>query len=82
MLWPALALTAILALAAFLVIPFIATYLARNAGVGERELALVYLAGGAMAAMTPGRLKSRMVAGCSPALFLPSTTRRSQEADL
>ena len=62
MLWPALALSAVLALAAFLVIPFIATYLACNAGVGERDLALVYLAGGAMAAMTQpwiGRLADR-----------------------
>lgn len=62
MLWPALALSAVLALAAFLVIPFIATYLARNAGVSERDLALVYLAGGSMAVVTQpwiGRLADR-----------------------
>jgi predicted MFS family arabinose efflux permease len=62
MLWPALGLSAILAMAAFLVIPFIATYLACNAGVGERQLALVYLAGGAMAAICQpwiGRLADR-----------------------
>ncbi len=62
MLWPALSLSAILAVAAFLVIPFIATYLAGNAGVSERDLALVYLAGGAMAAVSQpwiGRLADR-----------------------
>lgn len=60
--WRALSFTAVLALGAFLVIPFIATYLALNAGVGERQLALVYLAGGALSVVTSpwiGRLADR-----------------------
>ncbi|MCK6490280.1 MAG: MFS transporter [Planctomycetes bacterium] len=60
--WRALAFTAVLAMGSFLVIPFIATYLAGNVGVGERELGLVYLAGGALSVVTSpwiGRLADR-----------------------
>ncbi len=60
--WLAFAFTAALVCAGFLVIPFIAIYLARNLGVSDAQLGFVYLCGGALALVTSpliGRLADR-----------------------
>lgn len=60
--WLAFAFTASVVCAGFLVIPFIAIYLARNLGVSDTELGFVYLCGGALALITSpliGRLADR-----------------------
>jgi predicted MFS family arabinose efflux permease len=58
----AFALTLMLMFAGFTVIPFIPSYLVANVGIGERDLAVVYFAGGAATLVTLqviGRLADR-----------------------
>lgn len=60
--WRVFAFTAALVFAGFMVIPFIATYLSRNVGVGDRQLGLVYLFGGICSVVSSpwiGRLADR-----------------------
>ncbi len=60
--WRVFALTAALVFASFMVIPFIATFLSLNLGVGDQALGLVYLCGGICAVVTSpyiGRLSDR-----------------------
>jgi predicted MFS family arabinose efflux permease len=82
--WRAFALTIALTLSAFTVIPYIAAYWVGNVGLSERELASLYLAGGAATFFTArwiGRLADRygkprvlgILAACSLAPILAVT---------
>ncbi len=60
--WRVFAFTGALVFAGFMVIPFIATFLSCNLGVGDKTLGLVYLCGGICAVVTSpwiGRLSDR-----------------------
>lgn len=59
----ALALVSAMMLAGFLVVPFLATYMVKNAGMGESRLALGYIVGGLLTIVSSpviGRLADRL----------------------